>query len=166
MKLAILLVVVALGAVGCRQEDIPVNLFFGNQENLLWSSTARVVVFPLSANPTTCGPLRDRVQGNDTAASIWDSGIRPVCDFNAGAVALDSVPDGKLHYVALAYDRDDAMTMLMSGCLTVDVNELDPATGVRITLMQNSLYNPYVGMRPACNDVPDKCITGTNCFPP
>ncbi len=154
----------ALGALfmlvaGCAPTPVDVQVGFPSLETFLYSDFGRLVVYELDPQEGlgSCPAILDGIEAGDFGSVELDSGWQPICTFRNGGVQLPHVPQGPHAYVVVA--RDEANTILLSGCRVAEAYEGAPA--VMLELYPTAEYADATEGRPlSCGSAEEKCSGG------
>lgn len=161
-RFGLVAVVVLLALLGCEDEDRTLNVQpqYQNEDQLIFSSFARLTVHTVSSSPSTaCEAFVQEVEAGTSfsTAPIFDSGIGPVCDMREVELKPDERGERDVAVVYAVYDNDST-TLLLRGC------ELVPAadTTTSVSLSPTGAYfERYRQLLPPCDSVEEKC--SSNC---
>lgn len=145
-------------SAGCAPAPVDVQVGFPSLETFLHADFGRLVVVELDAESLdACPGLLDRAGAGDFGDADLDSGWQPICNFRNGGVQFPHVPPGPHAYVAVA--RNDANTILLSGCRVAEAYEGAPP--VTLELYPTGDYaDATAGQALTCSSADQKCERG------
>lgn len=131
-------------ALGCAPAPVEVELAFPSLETFLFSDFGRLAVYDLEDDELgRCPAILDRIATGQFDEPELDTSWIPICAFRNGATRFPHVAPGPHAYVAVA--RDDANTILLSGCRVAEVYEGAPV--VEVDLFPSAAYAGAVERR-------------------
>lgn len=147
-------VVGAIAVSGCRNEVVPIDVQFRQEHSFLMSVTGRVAVFePTGASP--CSELLGRVTVADFGGALYDSGSVPACAIYNGEVFFEELPDRRLAFVAVSYDRDGT-SLISSGCALGNARS-DELIQISMGLSEHYTRDGVALQTPECMDPMRRC---------
>ncbi|RLB52881.1 MAG: hypothetical protein DRJ42_13550 [Deltaproteobacteria bacterium] len=150
----------ALWLGACAPADFEIDANFPSEETFLWTEFGRIVVFEI-AEPGQCPGLINEVEtGSVSSTVILDTGQAPICEFPAGRIGFDEIPDELLAFVFIG--SNEANLPLLHGCRELRPYR-DTADGgtIQVRLTPHPVnYAAHAIGTPDCSSIMAKCGGG------